>query len=119
VKLEAWMVGITAGSKGVPGRKGLRQETMIMMMMMMKMIMMMGYHTTMLMSQNSISVARKLKLYTYQSMFPSIIWSVNITFLCLQNYFLLFYIKTPPNAFTHFMFCWPCISIYSCTEKPT
>ena len=32
---EAWAVGITAGSREVPGRKGLWQETMMMMMMMM------------------------------------------------------------------------------------
>ena len=35
MKLEAWAVGITAGSREVPGRKGLWQETMTMMMMMM------------------------------------------------------------------------------------
>ena len=29
VKLEAWAVGITAGSREVPGRKGLWQETSI------------------------------------------------------------------------------------------
>jgi hypothetical protein len=29
VKLEAWAVGITAGSREVPGRKGLLQETSI------------------------------------------------------------------------------------------
>ena len=52
----------------------------------------MGYHTTMLMSYNGISIARKFKFYNYKSMFPSIIWSVNITFLYL-HYFSLFYIK--------------------------
>ena len=41
MKLEAWMVGITAGSKGVPGRKGLGQETIMMMLIIMMMIMMM------------------------------------------------------------------------------
>ena len=29
MKLEAWAVGITAGSREVPGRKGLWQETSI------------------------------------------------------------------------------------------
>jgi len=29
VKLEAWAVGITAGSREVPGRKGLWQDTSI------------------------------------------------------------------------------------------
>jgi hypothetical protein len=29
VNLEAWAVGITAGSREVPGRKGLWQETII------------------------------------------------------------------------------------------
>jgi len=38
VKLEAWMVGITAGSREVPGRKGLGQETIMMMMIIMMMI---------------------------------------------------------------------------------
>jgi len=35
------MVGITAGSREVPGRKGLGQETIMMMMIIMMMIMMM------------------------------------------------------------------------------
>ena len=41
MKLEAWMVGITAGSREVPGRKGLGQETIMMMLIIMMMIMMM------------------------------------------------------------------------------
>jgi hypothetical protein len=61
-------------------------------------------NNNMLVSQNGILAARKFKLYKYQSKFPSIIWSVNITFLYLQIFSIILY-KNPTNALTHFRFC--------------